>query len=270
MSVPSRKAMQRKPSHFGSYCHSLPVGNSSTDRASIGGSGGLIGDFIVGGRVGYYAGRSSLSNRGYFGFVNFLTSDPRVSWISSRFKLWRALSMQNGSGDRDIAQLLAISCASQQQPATAHISPSHEVVRESQLLAEVGEQNFDVFVAGHAAQENYLRFRRQLFGQSAHVALERFSISRVGKFHVHFGEFPQIIEADPGGGIHQSTGWRYHQHAGGTVLCSSKRCGVGDFSTEIEPTEEGEHFGNGCAALAAKLSRQSKLSAIAHNHAGAF
>jgi hypothetical protein len=33
--------MQRKPSHFGSYCHSSPTGISSTERASIGGSGGL-------------------------------------------------------------------------------------------------------------------------------------------------------------------------------------------------------------------------------------
>src|SRR3954471_24030055 len=38
---PSRNAMQRKPSHLGSYCHSSPVGISSTDSASIGGSGGF-------------------------------------------------------------------------------------------------------------------------------------------------------------------------------------------------------------------------------------
>ena len=30
-------AMQRKPSYFGSYCHPLPEGSSSTDSASIGG-----------------------------------------------------------------------------------------------------------------------------------------------------------------------------------------------------------------------------------------
>ena len=40
---PSRKARQRKPSHFGSYCQSSPTGISSTERASIGGNGGLIG-----------------------------------------------------------------------------------------------------------------------------------------------------------------------------------------------------------------------------------
>jgi hypothetical protein len=44
---PSRKAMQRKPSHFGSYCHCLPAGISSTERASIGGSGGFIAKAIL-------------------------------------------------------------------------------------------------------------------------------------------------------------------------------------------------------------------------------
>src|SRR4051794_14152806 len=33
--------MQRNPSHFGSYCHSSPIGISSTERASIGGNGGF-------------------------------------------------------------------------------------------------------------------------------------------------------------------------------------------------------------------------------------
>src|SRR6185312_15661823 len=37
---PSRNTRQRKPSHFGSYCHSGPTGTSSTDKASIGGNGG--------------------------------------------------------------------------------------------------------------------------------------------------------------------------------------------------------------------------------------
>src|SRR6266496_4890550 len=35
-SLPSRKAMQRKPSHFGSYCQVSPAGSCSTDFASIG------------------------------------------------------------------------------------------------------------------------------------------------------------------------------------------------------------------------------------------
>src|SRR5438105_4612882 len=43
MSDRLRKTMQRKPSHFGSYCHSSPTGISSTKRASIGGSGGFMG-----------------------------------------------------------------------------------------------------------------------------------------------------------------------------------------------------------------------------------
>src|SRR5512132_4499396 len=37
----SRNTKQRNPSHFGSYCHSLPFGISSTERASIGGMGGF-------------------------------------------------------------------------------------------------------------------------------------------------------------------------------------------------------------------------------------
>jgi hypothetical protein len=36
----SRKAMQRKPSHFGSYCQYFPRGMSATDSASIGAKGG--------------------------------------------------------------------------------------------------------------------------------------------------------------------------------------------------------------------------------------
>ncbi len=45
--LPSRSKRQRKPSHLGSYCHSLPVGMSATERASIGsrflGTGVLVG-----------------------------------------------------------------------------------------------------------------------------------------------------------------------------------------------------------------------------------
>src|SRR5256885_12855760 len=33
---PSRKATQRKPSHLGSYCHSVPTGSSLAGCASIG------------------------------------------------------------------------------------------------------------------------------------------------------------------------------------------------------------------------------------------
>ena len=44
--LPSRKARQRKPSHFGSYCQSSPIGMSSTERVSIGGNGGFIGSGI--------------------------------------------------------------------------------------------------------------------------------------------------------------------------------------------------------------------------------
>src|SRR3954463_11803064 len=35
MLLPLRDSRQRKPSHFGSYCHSLPRGIASTERASI-------------------------------------------------------------------------------------------------------------------------------------------------------------------------------------------------------------------------------------------
>src|SRR5207248_5678361 len=41
MSLPRRKARQRKPSHFGSYCQPGPIGISSTDFASIGSSGDM-------------------------------------------------------------------------------------------------------------------------------------------------------------------------------------------------------------------------------------
>jgi hypothetical protein len=37
--------MQRKPSHFGSYCQPSPVGISSTKRDSIGGNGGFSSMF---------------------------------------------------------------------------------------------------------------------------------------------------------------------------------------------------------------------------------
>jgi hypothetical protein len=37
------EAMQRKPSHFGSYCHASPSGITSTDFASIGFSVSLTG-----------------------------------------------------------------------------------------------------------------------------------------------------------------------------------------------------------------------------------
>ena len=47
MMLTSRKARQRKPSHFGSYCHSLPSGISFTDNASIGGKGGRSSRGIV-------------------------------------------------------------------------------------------------------------------------------------------------------------------------------------------------------------------------------
>src|SRR4051812_46867320 len=40
MLSPLRKTRQRKPSHFGSYCHSSPTGTSSTESASMGGNGG--------------------------------------------------------------------------------------------------------------------------------------------------------------------------------------------------------------------------------------
>src|SRR5687768_10641937 len=46
MSAPSRNARQRKPSHFGSYCHSAPIGISATDNASIGAKGRGIGSDI--------------------------------------------------------------------------------------------------------------------------------------------------------------------------------------------------------------------------------
>ena len=36
---PSRKAMQRKPSHFGSYCHPGPLGIVPTLLASMGKNG---------------------------------------------------------------------------------------------------------------------------------------------------------------------------------------------------------------------------------------
>jgi hypothetical protein len=36
---PARESRQRKPSHFGSYCHSLPRGIASTERASIAAGG---------------------------------------------------------------------------------------------------------------------------------------------------------------------------------------------------------------------------------------
>ena len=37
--LPSRRAKERKPSHFGSYCHCLPRGIALTDNTSIGGTG---------------------------------------------------------------------------------------------------------------------------------------------------------------------------------------------------------------------------------------
>src|SRR5437016_13101750 len=39
--------MERNASHFGSYCQPGPVGISSTERASIGGSGGFNSIFDV-------------------------------------------------------------------------------------------------------------------------------------------------------------------------------------------------------------------------------
>src|ERR1051325_758078 len=47
MFLPSRKAKQRKPSHFGSYSHWSPSGISSTSKASIGRNGGLIGSVMM-------------------------------------------------------------------------------------------------------------------------------------------------------------------------------------------------------------------------------
>jgi hypothetical protein len=46
--LPSRKTRQRKPTHFGSYCHCLPTGIWSTDSASIGLNGGRSGSAISG------------------------------------------------------------------------------------------------------------------------------------------------------------------------------------------------------------------------------
>src|SRR2546421_13006165 len=40
---PSRKARERKPSHFGSNDHSSPGGSASTESASIGAYGGRTG-----------------------------------------------------------------------------------------------------------------------------------------------------------------------------------------------------------------------------------
>src|ERR1700722_17054601 len=45
--LPARKTMQRKPSHFGSYCQCLPTGIWSTDSASIGLNGGRTGKAIA-------------------------------------------------------------------------------------------------------------------------------------------------------------------------------------------------------------------------------
>src|SRR2546429_2763534 len=66
MLLPSRKMMQRNPSHFGSYCQPPSDGICSTERDSMGGKGGLIVKPILGERVRSYL-RTCIKKAGVFG-----------------------------------------------------------------------------------------------------------------------------------------------------------------------------------------------------------
>src|SRR2546430_731847 len=66
MLLPSRKMMQRKPSHFGSYCQPPSDGICSTERDSMGGKGGFIVKPILGERVRSYL-RTCIKKAGVLG-----------------------------------------------------------------------------------------------------------------------------------------------------------------------------------------------------------
>src|SRR2546430_16293099 len=81
MLLPSRKMMQRKPSHFGSYCQPPSDGICSTERDSMGGKGGLIVKPILGERVRSYL-RTCIKKAGVFGQRLFATRGGVVDTAS--------------------------------------------------------------------------------------------------------------------------------------------------------------------------------------------
>src|SRR5581483_3118375 len=104
--------MQRKPSHFGSYCQLSSAGISSTDFVSIGGNGGLIVNAIL--------------NR-------------RVSRVAAWFEFRRARAMQHRALDGNVSEFLSIGRGTKQQSSATHIATPDEIGRETQTLAEMRE-----------------------------------------------------------------------------------------------------------------------------------
>src|SRR5690242_18898257 len=120
-----RKARQRKPSHFGSYCQRSPAGISSTERASIGGSGGWIG-------IGQ---RSTAISAGRTGKM------PVLGRIPARLELRRTFSFSHSALHRDVAEFGAIDRTTQQQSAPAHVAAPDKFGRELDSLAQNLEQD---------------------------------------------------------------------------------------------------------------------------------
>src|SRR5438477_3797555 len=103
MSLPRRKARQRKPSHFGSYCQPGPTGISSTDFASIGGSGGVSVADIVGVRSGTRGNKRAVVVLNEVKDLAEAIRTRRVSWVT-KWKWARSLTVVAARDDDHIGE----------------------------------------------------------------------------------------------------------------------------------------------------------------------
>src|SRR3977135_321042 len=181
--------MQRKPSHFGSYCQSSPNGISSTDRASIGGSGGLSFKAMMHSKRCHpeageaRRGTSQALNRyrvtpplhrQFPPVLICVTESPtgrslvvcatrddtgrnaneNSFRISSRLELRRALSFSHGARDGNVGELGAIEGAAEQKSTAAHVAASDKIGGETKSVSEMFEEHVDVFGGRDAAEKN--------------------------------------------------------------------------------------------------------------------
>src|SRR5438046_9587320 len=100
MSLPRRKARQRKPSHFGSYCQPGPTGISSTDFASIGGSRGVSVADIVGVRSGTRGNKRAVVLNKVKDLAEAIRT-RKVSW-GTKWKWARSLTVVAARDDEHI------------------------------------------------------------------------------------------------------------------------------------------------------------------------
>jgi hypothetical protein len=101
--------------------------------------------------------------------------------------------MPDRSNDRNVLELALLTHLSQEQPTSAHVSPSNEFAWKDESLAEDGHQSVRVFSGGDAAEQHHLIVILQRGDQSLDVTAQRPEIPLVGATDVHFGEGTQIV-----------------------------------------------------------------------------